>query len=83
MRAKNKMKKTKTLHELSRSHGIPSPEPAGGPRCYRVIRFYQYGSPRVIKSKLSLAEAQNHCKREDTHGDGWFDGYDLMKEVKA
>lgn len=37
---------------------------------------------RVIKRGLSLAEAQEHCQREDTHEprpDGtvaWFDGYE-------
>lgn len=52
-------------------------------RCYRVIRFYQNGrKPRTIKNGLTEAEVQSHCQREDTHGPGWFDGYDLMKGVK-
>jgi hypothetical protein len=28
-----------------------------------------------MKSGLTLDEAQEHCQREDTHGDGWFEGY--------
>ena len=24
---------------------------------------------------MTLEEAQEHCNREDTHGEGWFDGY--------
>lgn len=37
----------------------------------------EYTDSIVIKRGLSLSEAQAHCRREDTHGDGWFDGYDL------
>jgi hypothetical protein len=49
------------------------------PRCYRIIRFRFKGSPRTVRSNVSLAEAQGHCSREDTHGPGWFDGYDYMR----
>ena len=50
--------------------------------CYRIIRFYQ-GSrkARTIKTGLTETQAQAHCEREDTHGPGWFDGYDLMKGI--
>ena len=45
---------------------------------YKIVRFYQDldRSNRVMARGLTLAEAQAHCQREDTHGDGWFDGYD-------
>ena len=46
---------------------------------YRVVRFYRdsFLTPReYVSSGLSLEEAQAHCRREDTHGDGWFDGYE-------
>ena len=43
---------------------------------YRIVRFKQTGEPRVIKEGVSLEEAQEHCQRDDTHGDGWFDGYE-------
>ena len=44
---------------------------------YRVIRMYRDSCKRkVIKTGLTLDEAQSHCRREDTHGDGWFDGYE-------
>lgn len=52
--------------------------PAAWP-VYRVIRFRQNGKRRTIKSHLTEAEAQAHCGRADTHGPGWFDGYDYMK----
>ena len=44
---------------------------------YKIVRFYQeLGKPnRTIKKGLTLEQAQKHCNREDTHGEGWFDGY--------
>lgn len=48
---------------------------------YKIIRFRQDGEDReVVKWGLTLEEAQEHCRREDTHGDGWFDGYEEMAE---
>jgi len=43
---------------------------------YMIIRFRFDRPSRIIKRGLSLAEAQAHCRREDTHGEGWFDGYE-------
>jgi hypothetical protein len=45
---------------------------------YKIVRFYQDldRRSRVMARGLTLEEAQAHCQREDTHGDGWFDGYD-------
>lgn len=48
---------------------------AGTPT-YKIIRFRFKGEKEVIKTGLTLEEAQAHCEREDTHGDGWFDGYE-------
>lgn len=45
-------------------------------KTYKIIRFHFQGENHVIERGLSLAEAQAHCNREDTHGEGWFDGYD-------
>ena len=44
---------------------------------YRIVRFYMTGEPKVIQDGLTLKEAQEHCKNEDTHGEDWFDGYEL------
>ncbi len=57
------------------------------PRIYRIIRFRFNGNPRTIRSNVTLSEAQNHCKRDDTssHSTGngaWFDGYEYMKGCK-
>ena len=72
------------MNELAVKHGRKPTEEYGGPRCYRIIRFYRNGrKARTIRTGLSLADAQAHCGREDTHKAGvWFDGYDFMKGVK-
>lgn len=43
---------------------------------YKIIRFFKDGEAEVIDRDLSLEEAQAHCRRADTRGDDWFDGYD-------
>lgn len=43
---------------------------------YKIIRFRFKGESEIIKEGLTLQEAQEHCKDEATHGDGWFDGYE-------
>ena len=47
------------------------PEPT-----YKIVRFNFQGENEVIVRGLTLDQAQAHCKRDDTHGDGWFDGYE-------
>ncbi len=51
-------------------------------RIYRIIRFRQGGKPRTVRSNVTLAEAQQHCSLDATHGTDrrgrWFDGYDYM-----
>lgn len=43
---------------------------------YKILRFRFEGPTTVVATGLTLEEAQAHCSREDTHGEGWFDGYD-------
>ena len=47
-------------------------------RSYKIIRMFVDvdKGDQVIKRGLPLVEAQAHCRRSDTHGDGWFDGYE-------
>jgi hypothetical protein len=49
---------------------------------YKIVRFYQADGydPNVIVRGLTLAQAQAHCQREDTHGEGWFDGYEKEEQ---
>jgi hypothetical protein len=49
-------------------------------KTYKVVRFHQDEEHpdhlKVVARGLTLADAQQHCRREDTHGQGWFDGYE-------
>ena len=47
---------------------------------YYIIRFRRNPvngdvSKRVIKRGLTKEAAMEHCNREDTHGENWFDGF--------
>lgn len=44
---------------------------------YTVYRFTFRGKQngRVVKTGLTLEQAQEWCSRDDTHGKNWFDGY--------
>ena len=45
-------------------------------KTYKIIRFFCNATTQAVQAEgLTLAEAQAHCQREDTHGEGWFDGY--------
>ena len=50
---------------------------------YRIIRFHQDGDNETLVRGLTLAQAQAHCRREDSRGEGWFDGYDTDEEAPA
>ncbi len=44
---------------------------------YKIVRMFRDERPtQVIATGLSLEIAQEHCRDESTHGEGWFDGYD-------
>ncbi len=44
---------------------------------YSIVRFFIDPDKKAkVKQKgLTLEQAQEHCKRPDTKGQGWFDGY--------
>lgn len=44
---------------------------------YKIVRFYQDDRPNeVMRTGLTLPEAQEHCSVSSTQGEGWFDGYE-------
>lgn len=45
---------------------------------YTIIRFFKDDDKpsKIIREGLTLEQAQAHCRREDTHGEDWFDGYE-------
>lgn len=45
-------------------------------KTYRIVRFTFKKPRRIIRRGLTLQQAQDHCSREETHGYGWFDGYE-------
>jgi len=45
-------------------------------KTYKIVRFRFKGRKSTIKRGLTLEEAQAHCNRPDTRGNGWFDGYE-------
>lgn len=64
------------------------------PRCYNVVRFYfnRPGRRRIIRERVTLAEAQAHCQNPNTSSSTctdragkartrrigrWFDGYEM------
>jgi hypothetical protein len=48
---------------------------------YKIVRFRFNGENETIVTGLTLEQAQAHCERPDTHGEGWFDGY--LKEEES
>ena len=46
-------------------------------KLYDIIRFYRDPNKqsKTIKYGLTLEDAKEHCSRDDTSGDGWFDGF--------
>lgn len=42
---------------------------------YKVYRYSQTGSKKLVKKGLTLDEAQRYCRRPDTHGKTWFCGF--------
>ena len=42
---------------------------------YKIIKFCKNGDNEIVDTGLSLAEAQEYCRRDDTAGDDYFCGY--------
>lgn len=67
------------LHpELTESGRIMAATLHGDPtETYRIVRYFRGDDPTlIIRSGLSIIEARSWCNRPETHGTGWFDGYE-------
>lgn len=47
---------------------------------YEIVRFSMNAPQEVLDTVETLEEAQEWCNREDTHGEGWFDGYRKIED---
>ena len=43
---------------------------------YRIVRFKFQSEKEILQEGVSLEEAQEHCNSPESHGEGWFDGYE-------
>ena len=63
--------------EVLAEYGLPAvPEEGTGDRNLYVFRFPQ-PEKLLIAENVTLENAREYCSREDTHGDGWFLGFEL------
>ena len=46
-------------------------------KTYKIIRFRFNGNNKVLKTGLTLEQAQAHCNDAKSAGNGWFDGYNV------
>lgn len=58
-----------TFDEMAERGTVIDDEPT-----YKIVRFRFKGENETLVRGLTLEQAQEHCSRDDTHGDGWFDG---------
>ena len=48
---------------------------------YAIIRYHRNGPSQLIKSGVTLDEAQEHCNDPSTCGLDWFDAYTEMSNL--
>lgn len=64
------------LPEADESMDIESADSYAAPRY--LTFFGVERTPVVLREYVTLADAKEYCNREDTHGRGWFVGFDRM-----
>jgi hypothetical protein len=42
---------------------------------YKIMLYRQDKPARKVSGGHTLAEAQAHCRKDSSHGPGWFHGY--------
>lgn len=43
---------------------------------YSIVRFFADDRPtETIVRGLTMEQAKAHCRRDDSHGNDWFDGF--------
>jgi hypothetical protein len=43
---------------------------------YNIVRYRMRGRKQIIRTGLTLEQAQAWCNDPNTTGKGWFDGYE-------
>jgi hypothetical protein len=61
-----------TLYDVQKVWGQRETEDTA---TYKIVRHYKDKPSHIVHTGFTLEQAQEWCKREDTHGEGWFDGY--------
>lgn len=57
---------------------LPDPAEDADPEARQLWIFRQSDERLELGWPVSLTDAQEYCEREDTHGDGWFVGYNRV-----
>ncbi len=63
------------IHSQTENSKLPN----GKAKQYLIIRYTWQKDNRIIKTGLSLDEAQAHCQDPKTSGKDWSDGYKEQK----
>jgi hypothetical protein len=45
-------------------------------KLYNIVRFRFKGRKQIIRTGMTLEQAQAWCSDPNTKGQGWFDGYE-------
>lgn len=73
------------VDELVTEYDLPPlpDEDDTGPEARVLVLFRQDDTNVVLTNPVALADAMNYCNREDTHGDGWFVGFNRPNDYRA
>lgn len=66
------------VEQIMEYFGMPElPEAYDGEDSAQLVLFRENDSNIVLAESVSIPDALEYCSREDTHGGGWFAGYNL------